>query len=178
MENKLVQGGQGRNLSQGDAWTLWYLALACLVLFCCSSCGRNSKAEFSEDYPSGDLLPNPIRVQLRECMLRSIGYAKAQGADMRAQDLPDLVICDSEKQLLDIKNKGESIPGKQLVGLCYYNRKTIFVLGDDHATLYHELGHWFFGESEKIADDFSDYCMKKDAELERGLSRILNGNDK
>lgn len=180
MENEpIIAGGQGRNASslENDAQIVVYcIVLACLILGLCS-CGRSNKATFEDDCPSGDALPRPIRIQLHDCMLRAVIYAKAQGADMLNQDLPDLVVCKDEAEIIKA-TRGEHIPGKTLAGKCWYAKKTIFIVGDDHETLYHELGHWFFGTSEEIADNFSAYCMKKDAQMERGLTRIVNGNDK
>ena len=58
MENEpLIKGGQGRNLDNRDAWLLWWLTLACFLIFCCAGCGFDRRA----DQPEGDLLPAPKR---------------------------------------------------------------------------------------------------------------------
>lgn len=161
------------NLQRSFWWrvigfTLGFVITITLLATC--GCGRNLQAE----QPAGDPLPAPRQVMLDGVWLKAkacgIAYATEKHRPINRIERPKVVIVDSEDALLAIKKK-ES-PGYQkpaplkkggrvvLSGLTVYDESTIYVLGMDYETLAHEYGHWFFGASCEVADDFAAYMVK------------------
>lgn len=86
-------------------------------------------------------------------------YAKKRGLRLLRTDVPIVKICQSEDELLAIREKDSDKANMVLCGLCDYKNRTIYALGMDYEVLAHEFGHWYFGSDEDRADDFAwSFC--------------------
>ena len=148
-----------RNRWMATIFVLLALVLPGLVLSTCG-CGRSETASVNAAVQATMLDGYWYKVQA--C---AQDYATEKGLLLLRIERPKVVIVRTEEELIAIKR--EELPkykrpplGKKLCGLCSYRKKTLFVLGMDYEVLAHEYGHWYFGPSCDVAEDFEKHMAK------------------
>lgn len=140
------------------AFVLLALVLPGLLLSTCG-CGRNAGG--AEATVQATMLDG-YWYKVQAC---AYAYATEKRLPLLRIERPKVIIVQTEDELISMKQEElpkykRPPPGKQLCGLCSYRKKTLFVLGMDYETLAHEYGHWYFGASCEVADDFAAYMAR------------------
>ncbi|MCP4639443.1 MAG: hypothetical protein GY851_03370 [bacterium] len=84
-------------------------------------------------------------------------FAAQEGFTLRVETSPAVAIVSTSelyRQYADAKMIPVSAVPKGLRGFCDYVNRRVVLLHWEMDTFHHELGHWYFGLSEDVADAF------------------------
>lgn len=87
-------------------------------------------------------------------------YARQKNISMRCERMPNVRIVRSSEELEKLTGLPAKRENQVLHGACDYSMNRIYSLSSDQEVLAHELGHWYFSDTEEIADDFMDFVRK------------------
>jgi hypothetical protein len=119
---------------------------------------------FSEDAVSAKDLEK-LRLALSSVNEIAMEYKEQKKKDDMVEVPPDMIVfCNDEVSMAKAAHRPRLTPdGRITIGLCVYGECTLYVSYgiDNWFVTGHELGHWFFGAGESMADDFSDFAKKR-----------------
>lgn len=114
-----------------------------------------------------------LRPFLEDVHVLAQQYAREKNCEMKTVKMPDIEIVRDSSQLEKLTGLPAKVQNMQLHGACDYGANRIYSLSADFEVLAHEMGHWYFSESEDVADDFMYYVLKNRPQVKK-IAQNLN----